>query len=1276
MPASNLANNSNWKQFILLGEDLLKHPSTAEQCKIITDAVQNRLDANARIWLEQPFYPLPGEPELECQISIHASELVKLASKHEAPFGLTLNQTEPQPLDHNQKNTAIAFPLITQDTLLGVVEIWREEGATPFTQSDLETIERLSRHSAVAMQVTRNAAIKNWRFEQLNLVRSVSAQIANLLDLDELCTRITSLIQNTFNYYLVSLFTIEPDKEFLEFRAFASLQPLCDSEQLLLHAIRLGDGMVGHVARHGREHYAPDVDQDQLYRPANCLPDTQSEITIPIKVENRVLGVLDVQSDRKNGFHEMDRLVLRSLADNIALAVEGTHLYQDLQHRFDQLTAVVEVSTALSSVLERDELPKKVAELIQKHFGFPYIHIFSVHNGRRLVIYRTGTGQRSELMQQNETTYPLDSQNGIIPWVAREGKPILLNDVTSDPRYRPLEHIPDNTRSEMTLPLLYGEEVLGILDIQSDKLNAFNERDLPVFEALAASIATALRNASLYVGEQWRRQVADSFRDVAGLLSSNTELDQLLQTILEELERNLPCEASAIWLYDQVTENVRTLRLAAAKNIDTEYINRIIEQSSEASLWMKTATQENEPTIRHPNDPYGPIGIANEYPKDYSSIAAPLHIGKQPLGLLSLAHPTPGRYGGEALSMVSTFASYAAVAIQNQRLYAASQEQAWLSTVMLQVAEACQAATSVDDLLATTTRLTPLLVGVRQCAFFLWDKSLMAFVLKSDYGLEDQYFPGTLFESTTPSFQKLREINAPVFIDNPADDINMPLIEYDPSCDTILMLPLQVRDEVLGAYLIVHRDSSVTGVKRAFNSQTYSILKGISRQTSTALENLLLLENRQEESYITAVMLQVAQAVASQNDLEEILDTIVHLMPILVGIDACAIYLKDEFSTGFYPAKAYASDNSLETNLNQSTFRQGRFPLLDQAHATGQVLAAPLPSKSQNLQSWAATPAQPLQDQKDEINRSTSAWLIGCPLGMKGISFGVFLAKDTGAAPAFRERRFELIQGVAQQIAIAIQNDHLTKETLERERMKQEFQLARQIQESFLPTFIPEFKGWELDSRWQTARQVGGDFYDVFNLPDGRLGLTIADVSDKGLGAALYMTVARTLIRANALNESSPARVLEKVNNLLLLDSQNGMFVTAIYAILDPTSGELVLSNAGHNLPLIIRANSPTVEVLPKGNLALGVLENTKEENLLLKLNTGDCLVLYTDGVTEAFSAENKQFGIENLCQVLTYSVGRSASQVLHLIDQALEDFRQGQPPSDDITLLALRRKP
>lgn len=161
-------------------------------------------------------------------------------------------------------------------------------------------------------------------------------------------------------------------------------------------------------------------------------------------------------------------------------------------------------------------------------------------------------------------------------------------------------------------------------------------------------------------------------------------------------------------------------------------------------------------------------------------------------------------------------------------------------------------------------------------------------------------------------------------------------------------------------------------------------------------------------------------------------------------------------------------------------------------------------------------------------------WALGYPLMLQGQVMGALLVRETHASSTFWERRLEIIHGIAQQTSLAIQNDILKQEMVETERIEREMQLARQIQETFLPETLPDLNHWELDMRWETAREIGGDFYDIFKLGTNQIGLVIADVADKGLPAALYMTVSRTLIRASATNYSSPARVLEEANALLV----------------------------------------------------------------------------------------------------------------------------------------------
>jgi sigma-B regulation protein RsbU (phosphoserine phosphatase) len=263
---------------------------------------------------------------------------------------------------------------------------------------------------------------------------------------------------------------------------------------------------------------------------------------------------------------------------------------------------------------------------------------------------------------------------------------------------------------------------------------------------------------------------------------------------------------------------------------------------------------------------------------------------------------------------------------------------------------------------------------------------------------------------------------------------------------------------------------------------------------------------------------------------------------------------------------------------------------------------------------------------------------------------------------------------IAQQTTLAIQNDHLKQEMVGRERVEREFQLARQIQETFLPQSLPDYEGWDLDLRWRTAREVGGDFYDIFRTRDNKIAFVIADVSDKGMPAALYMTVTRTLIRSAAQSLDSPAEILGRVNEMLEMDSQNGMFVTGMFAVLDPLTGLVQYANAGHNLPMIIRGQEHQVDLLSKGGIAMGVLENAKYQDLNVQINEGDTLLFYTDGVTEAFSTSGELFSEFRLNEALMNSTYDSAGQLLENIENLIDVFRKGEPPSDDLTMIAIHR--
>ncbi len=246
------------------------------------------------------------------------------------------------------------------------------------------------------------------------------------------------------------------------------------------------------------------------------------------------------------------------------------------------------------------------------------------------------------------------------------------------------------------------------------------------------------------------------------------------------------------------------------------------------------------------------------------------------------------------------------------------------------------------------------------------------------------------------------------------------------------------------------------------------------------------------------------------------------------------------------------------------------------------------------------------------------------------------------------------------------------------EKMTHELEVAGQIQASFLPEELPEVPGWQLAVTLEPAREASGDFYDFINLPDGRLGLVVADVAEKGVGAALYMALSRTLIRTFATDyDLDPEKALEAANRRIFADTNSDLFVTVFYAVLDPATGILTYCNAGHNPPLLLQSqNGNQTLPLTRTALPLGIFEDATWDKSEIQIMPGDVLMLYTDGVTEAQNEEDDFFGEDRLQKILRANARRSAEMIEDKIISAVYDFTGDEEQYDDITLMVVVREP
>jgi serine phosphatase RsbU (regulator of sigma subunit) len=269
------------------------------------------------------------------------------------------------------------------------------------------------------------------------------------------------------------------------------------------------------------------------------------------------------------------------------------------------------------------------------------------------------------------------------------------------------------------------------------------------------------------------------------------------------------------------------------------------------------------------------------------------------------------------------------------------------------------------------------------------------------------------------------------------------------------------------------------------------------------------------------------------------------------------------------------------------------------------------------------------------------------------------------------------LQVLAAQIASALHSAEVYEQTLAHERVVQELAFAGQIQATFLPSEVPDLPGWQLAAALLPAKETSGDFYDFIPLSGGRLGILVADVADKGVAAALFMALSRTLIRTYALEHpDSPAQAFAAANARILADSEGGLFVTAFYGILDPSSGRFVYSNAGHNPPILISSDGAKgVQELARTGIPLGLFEEQDWEERMVSIPLKAELILYTDGLTEAQAVTGAVYGLDRLKAVLRPGPARSAAAVQAAILDSVEEFVSGTPQFDDITLVVLQRE-
>lgn len=491
-----------------------------------------------------------------------------------------------------------------------------------------------------------------------------------------------------------------------------------------------------------------------------------------------------------------------------------------------------------------------------------------------------------------------------------------------------------------------------------------------------------------------------------------------------------------------------------------------------------------------------------------------------------------------------------------------------------------------------------------------------------------------------------------------------------------IFVPMIVGDGAIGVISLQNIDQ-----ENAFSEADLRLLTTLANSMSVALENARLFDETQrllketeQRNAELAIINSVQEGLASKLDMQAIYD--------LVGNKMSEIFNNKDVSIRILDPKTNLLHYPYTFENGQRLFIEP-FPFAKQGFGPYVLLTRESLMINENM-------PQAIEQYGSGIIPGTqmSKSLVMVPLISGDQARGLIILADVNREHAFNESDLRLLETLANSMSVALENARLWEEEKKyRRALERELEIGREIQAGFLPEALPYVAGWEIAASLMSAREVAGDFYDAFELPDGKIGLVIADVCDKGVGAALFMTLFRSLIRVIANLEhfehgegvipsySTTERLKRAVaitnNYIAETHGDSGMFATLFFGILDPQTGKLTYVNGGHEPPLIFRAGSVR-ETLRKTGPAVGVVMDCRFDLMETNLLPGETFFAFTDGVPDCKNPGGEFFGRVRLLDIFRNNV--PTPELIHTVETELRQFISGETQFDDITLLALKR--
>ncbi len=551
----------------------------------------------------------------------------------------------------------LSAPILIDGKVVGAINL---DSMTEdfFTPPDAERLQAFADQAAIAIRNAQLYSLTQEKVNRLELVSQISQGTTAILDLDKLLREAVHVIRDSFGYYNVLIQIVEGDYLVVKAASHPALSPVES-----LPRLKVGEqGITGWVAAHGEPLLVPDVWTDKRHIFFSGLTNLQSELAVPIRLRDMIIGVLDVESDRKDAFSEVDITTLQTAADQLAIAIQNARLYERIQRREHYLEAVSQISQRTTAILDLDKLLPEAVRLINESFGY-YSTLIQLVDQESLVVK---AASHPALNPVEDLPRLKVGEQGITGWVAAHGEPLLVPDTAADPRFFFYEATRE-TRSELAVPIRLRDIIIGVLDVESDRKDAFSEIDIATLQTVADQLAIAIQNARLYERIRRRERYLEAVTRVGLRASPERDPARYMQLVADSLLAEFNYSRVLIMLGDDKARTLRVGAYAGDRMVMTPEKLHSFRQSYDTGILGRVMKTSRPYLARDTSkDPYfvGPVAWDNIA----SELAVPINQQGKTLGVLSVQSTRKDNFSDVDLEIMSEVGAQLGINMENVEL--------------------------------------------------------------------------------------------------------------------------------------------------------------------------------------------------------------------------------------------------------------------------------------------------------------------------------------------------------------------------------------------------------------------------------------------------------------------------------------------------------------------------------------------------------------------------------------------------------------------------------